>query len=541
MSSTPPPPPLTRIDTAVALTLALALGAIYLGPSGLLPGNDATGSVFTAASLLAEGRLGLAPSRAPWLFNWADQRPDTPPLRLFDLTTPVEGVTAAQRYAHGELTPAAPYFLVRTVRTDPANGERLYVNSYGPGASVTALPVLAPIQAFAGDLRRNPDLLFASARIAAALWTSLAAVMVFLTARRWLARVLAAGLAALFALGTPAWSMASQALWQHPSDLFFLSLGALFITRAPLKARHAALAGLAFSAAAVCRPLSALGMVGVAGALLLSDRRAAAAFAAGALPLSVGVGIYNTWYLGSPFLFGQDASGAGMALIKTGSDATWPFRLTESVPGLLLSPSRGLLVFSPHLVLAAGGAVLAFRRTVFHPLRPLVAAAGLMLLADFGWYDWWGGWSYGWRRLTALAPALTLLLVPLVGWLRAARWRQGLLLILVGWAVLVQAVGALAYDVDGWNNRRAWRIAHPSGETVLVLDASAALSAVQLGSRVVQVLNLDVDKPAHRARLWSFSDNQIGYYLTNFNYSRRRRTEVAAAWVAAFRQPRGAD
>jgi hypothetical protein len=528
-------PPLPgRRDAALALGLAAALTALYLGASDLLPGNDVTGSVYTAATLLATGQPTLSPARLPFLFTWQDRRPGGRPLHLQELDQPVDGVPAAARVAAGELVPVAPYFLSRALHDDPATGEPRFVNAYGLGAPLSALPVLAPLHLLKGDLTRQPALLWAGARVAAALLTAAAAALLFLAARRWLAPRAALGLALLFALGTPAWSVSSQTLWQHPSDLFCLAAGALALTRLPGGRWPAALAGLALAAAALCRPQSAVFAAVAFGWLVRSDRRAAAAFAAGALGPILLLLAWNGWYLGGPLRFGQAELGMAVALSKTGVADPWPLRLDQTLPGLLLSPSRGLLVFSPFLALAAWGAVLAWRSPAHRALRPLAVAVALLLLVEGAWFDWWGGWSYGWRRLLGLAPALTLLLVPLAPWLAAARWRRALLCVLAAWAVALQAMGAQAYDLSGWNARPAWRMALPSGEEVLFLDGQAALEAERRGAVLRERRSLDVDLAANRARLWSITDGQIAYTARHFWALRRSRRAMASAWVAGF-------
>ena len=62
---------------------------------------------------------------------------------------------------------------------------------------------------------------------------------------------------------------------------------------------------------------------------------------------------YNTYFLGSPFRFGQSEAGHALALEKTGLPGVWQTPLWDGAAGLLLSPSRGLFFFSPFLLLAA--------------------------------------------------------------------------------------------------------------------------------------------------------------------------------------------
>jgi hypothetical protein len=172
---------------------------------------------------------------------------------------------------------------------------------------------------------------------------------------------------------------------------------------------------------------------------------------------------------------------------------------------MLLSPSRGLLVFSPFLVLAVPGAVRAWRRPGWEVLRPLSVAVATVLLLDSFWFDWWGGWSYGPRRLTDLAPALTVLAAPAMAWAWDGAGRRALLLGAVAWSVALQALGAFAYDVDGWNGRRE-------------------------GGRI-----LSVDDPAHRDRLWSIGDSQVAYHATHLSESRRRKHEAHVRWIESWR------
>jgi hypothetical protein len=82
------------------------------------------------------------------------------------------------------------------------------------------------------------------------------------------------------------------------------------------------------------------------------------------------------------------------------------------VLGNLVSPSRGIFVFSPFLVLGFVGLLgyRAFRRP--HRLVwAIVLWFALHLLITARAASWWGGWSFGPRLLTETVPGLFLLLV----------------------------------------------------------------------------------------------------------------------------------
>jgi hypothetical protein len=536
--------PEARSDRIVALVLCLVLVALYSANGEVLPGKDAAPNVYLAAELLDEGRISFTPSRVPWLFTWERRTTNGDRfVRVFDMAERIDGAEASSLYAGGLLVPHPPYYLTRSVRIEPtltgsvevdrSNAEPVYVGVFGPGAGLSAVPVLAPLRAVVGPLGEHPALLWFGAKLAASLYAAASASLVFLTSRRWLARWPAVFLALAYGVGTSVWSTSSQTLWQHGSNEFFLALGIYALARGgrPL----VAVAGAAFAAATTCRPTSAVFVVAAAAWLLVVNRRALVAFVGGSIPITLALAAYNAYYLGSSLVFGQAVVGPAIALAKTGSPDIWQTSLWVGLAGLLVSPSRGLFVFSPWLVLAVAGAVVAWRRTEYGPLRPLTIAAAAVIAVQAKFFDWWGGWAFGYRPIVDLAPVLAALAIPVVGWALATRRRATAMAVLTGWSVFVQALGALAYDVEGWNARHVTRISKPSGE-IVNLEAPASEAAIALGGRVLDERWKDIDRAANRDRLWSLVDNQIGYYLCRFPQAFEQKAARSRQWVASWRR-----
>ena len=71
------------------------------------------------------------------------------------------------------------------------------------------------------DLMNEPA--WHGAVLTASLLTALAAVFVFLAARGFVPPVPAVLVALAFGLGSCAWPVSGQALWQHPASTFLLS------------------------------------------------------------------------------------------------------------------------------------------------------------------------------------------------------------------------------------------------------------------------------------------------------------------------------
>jgi len=488
------------------LGLFFVLFALYESNGDYLQTNDATGNVYLSLSLLRDGDVVFAPSEAPQMFAWEIETPQgvwrgTPP----NWAAVVNGVPLRELYKNGQMKVRQPlYFVVPTPKKN-ALGEPLFANTFGPAAGLTALPVVIGASALGLDLD-NPQLLWHLAKLTAALLAAGSALLLFATARLWLGRRASVLLAIAYGLGTSMWSLGSQALWQQTAASFGLALSFYFWMRVmrdhsrPESAAGGAPAwclvgaSLAFGFAVACRPTSLAPALVAAGSLLWIHRRSGLVYLGVLLVPLLILASYNNYYLGSPFSFGQSEASRAIAQSKTGSSNLWQTPLWTGAAGLLFSPSRGLFVFSPFLLAGFIGLTrLCDER--WRALRFVPLAVLPVMLSQFLWFDWWGGWCYGPRPLLDMLFPLCLLLVPAWEWLAQNRARLTAFGVLVAWSILVQFVGAFAYDSVGWNNLQ----------------------------------RQDIDKAEYRHRLWSLQDNQIGYYLTHFGESRVRRQEQVQA------------
>jgi hypothetical protein len=119
--------------------------------------------------------------------------------------------------------------------------------------------------------------------------------------------------------------------------------------------------------------------------------------------------------------------------------------------GLLVSPSRGILIFSPVVLLALVG----FRRSLkaLHDLRPgwLIAASAALFVVYGSYSVWWGGFTYGPRYMLDLLVPLTPAAAFGVEAALSRPWSRWLSTSLLAWSVLVAATGAFMYPNDAWN------------------------------------------------------------------------------------------
>lgn len=475
-----------------------ALLVYFLNAGALPPDSDSVPNLYLSASILTDGDPSFSPFEAPFMFVWVakdiEGRDVAVQVPAWTQRAPQSTKSFAEHYQEGRLRFAGSrYYVVPTMRERLTTGEPLYVATFGPGAGLLVLPLAA--FAYLAGAPLDPPLLSLLGKLTASLLVAASAAFVYWTAAGFATRRAALIIAAAYAFGSCAWAVASQSLWQQTAEMFFLSLGVFFLLRFPQAWWRGAAAGAALSAAAFCRPTAALVAALAAFALLVSDRRAFAHFVLAALPFAVATLAWNMYYFGSPLDFGQLAAGEQVAKFKTGSADLWQTPLWLGAAGLLASPSRGLLVYSPVFALAFAGALIAWRDERWRALRFLTLAVPALWLPAFLWFDWWGGWAFGYRPIMDSLPLLALLCLPVLRpALERPAWRA-VFVVSFAWSVGVQALGAFLYSPWAWNMK--------------VIDSS--------GNRA------NVDLPEYRHRLWSFTDWQIAYLFSNYREARAER------------------
>lgn len=481
--------------------LFLACFGAYALNGGLFPlANDAKGNMLLGLNAITNHSLSMEPWQAPADFGWTLTQPDGTEsrIKIRQWNSQLDAL-----YRDGQLRAREDYYMVPSVH--PGR----YVNTFGLGAALTVLPVYAVMNLFT-DLAANRPAWYYGTKVAASLLVAGAAVLIFLTMRRFAVPALPAAVGALtFGLGTCAWSVSSQLLWQQTPALFFLALGAWCLAGVPARPRFAAYCGMAFGMATLCRPTAVISTLLVGGYLLwlalgpgvLSRWRPEAEraefnwrpfllYVLGGLPFAVLLGAYNAYYLGSPLTSGQMVASEQMVMAQKGADSFFQTPLAEGLAGLLFSPSRGLFVYSPVMLLGLVGAVMAWKSPrAFAMLIPLQAAVLLEVIVSAKHFDWWGGWTFGPRRVVDTGVFLTLLMIPVIARVVRVRWMCAGFGALLLYSVSVQVIGAWSYHLGAWEGKGG----------------------------------MNIDRPEYRHRLWSWSDTQIGFHATHFQEAVRYR------------------
>lgn len=299
-----------------------------------------------------------------------------------------------------------------------------------------------------GDI--DASFFFTTEMVLASLFMGLAAVFIQLMASELLPWRWALVVTGVFAFCSSVWSTASRDLGQHGPTVLMLSIALWLLVRARRIPSSATWAGLFVGLAYVMRPTNSLSVVLLSALVLLRFRRYFLPYCGMGLLVALAFGAYN-WSVYSALLppYYQPnriipTSGALMA---------------EALAGNLVSPARGLFIYSPVFLLSFYGLFLELRAG-----RARVEAAVLGLILLLHWLTvssfphWWAGHSYGPRYMTDMTPYLCYFLVPVVEKLRAAAqppvWKRGFVVtftVLAAWSVFTHLRGSTSKAVANWN------------------------------------------------------------------------------------------
>lgn len=291
-------------------------------------------------------------------------------------------------------------------------------------------------------------------KISASILAALASVAMYLVLRRNLGWW-AVAVALAFAFGTNTWMTSSQALWQHGAGELLIAL-ALLLATGCLTALRAVALGTVCVAIAANRPPDAVLAGAIALYVIWTRRRSTLWLAIGAaIPLAALL-LYNV------SVIGRLAGGYGT--VTAPLSYVFQYSWWTGIAGLLVSPARGLLTFTPFLIFVPLGLRQRFRAAETRGLAIALTAAVIAQVLLYSKMDWRAGTSWGPRYLTDMLPVLIWMLAPAV---LACKTRGRLLFAGTVFAsIAVQAIGAFCYTkasddkifASGTSLRAAWDI-----------------------------------------------------------------------------------
>jgi hypothetical protein len=256
---------------------------------------------------------------------------------------------------------------------------------------------------------------------------------------------------AILAAGSGLFTTVAMALWQHGGVILW-SLAILLVEfrRVDRPSRwDSAFQGFACAMLVTCRLSSISFLVPFGLWVFVRDpRRAIVIVALSGLA-------YLPWAWANQATYGNPFGPSTGFLVG----GLWSIHLREPLAGVLFSPSRGLLIYQPWLILPMTLALSSVRGRVASLGRPLGppgwaffcgSAIVFQVLLVSAWGCWWGGWCWGSRLVVEIVPLGALLCVRPVAALWGSRRGRTLVVGLALLGVLAQ-IPAVYFNAGRWN------------------------------------------------------------------------------------------
>jgi len=282
-------------------------------------------------------------------------------------------------------------------------------------------------------------------RIIASFILALTAVIIYLIACFYLERRYALLIVFIFAFCTSAWSQASRELYQHGPSMLMLTLSLYLILRADRQPSLIQYTGALLAMGYVIRPTNSLALVCFSLYVLLYYRQYFWRYLVWALLV-----------LGPFIIFNLSTYNALLPPYYSPGRIGMNPSFFEALLGNLVSPARGLFLFSPIFLMVFLGIFLKMREGRRAKVDYfLIAVIGLHWLAISAYPHWWAGHSYGPRFFADMVPFLVYFLIPVVAFLAYAKKPKWLMLtiflVLTSFSFWVNFQGAVRREVYLWN------------------------------------------------------------------------------------------
>jgi hypothetical protein len=240
-------------------------------------------------------------------------------------------------------------------------------------------------------------------RFIASFIVALTSVFIYIICYRFFQSKYSLLISLIFAFCTSAWSTASRALWQHGPSMLMLTIGLYIILRAREKPPLIQYASIPLAFSYVIRPTNVVSIFLLTVYVAIQYRRYLLHYLLWAMIIAVpflffNFSIYHS--LLSPYYSPQ----------KIGSNPDF----FEALAGNLISPARGLFVFTPILLFSIYGVVLRIKNNQADKLDYF-----LLVIIFLHWVvissadpKWWAGHSFGPRLFSDMTPYFIYFLIP---------------------------------------------------------------------------------------------------------------------------------
>ncbi len=197
----------------------------------------------------------------------------------------------------------------------------------------------------------------------------------------------------IFALGTSMWSTVSRAFWMHCPSVLMLVITLYFLLKGEQNSKYIAYVGATVALAFIFRPTNIVSVILITSYVALAYRQHLFYYLLAALPFALLYVGYNESVFGNVF-------GNYTRIDRLGIHG----QFYEALLGNLVSPARGLFVYSPIFVFSCIGLWLNRSRLLVQLLMAVIICHWLLIST---YSHWWAGHSYGPRFFSDMLPFLS--------------------------------------------------------------------------------------------------------------------------------------
>jgi hypothetical protein len=152
--------------------------------------------------------------------------------------------------------------------------------------------------------------------------------------------------------------------------------------------------------------------------------------------------LFFIWYNSRFYLNLANQGYAGQLL------SSWLSRFPEGFLGLWISPSKGILIYSPIFIFSIFVLWLALRKGGWRSNFEYFVFGSIVLVHTLvlgRWKHWYGGWSFGYRMASDVIPFFVLMIIP---YLKSEVFKKtkGLFYFLFALSAGIQVCGIIFFD-----------------------------------------------------------------------------------------------
>lgn len=309
-------------------------------------------------------------------------------------------------------------------------------------------PLNQPFLRWKDSSRASPDVRLrffdTTEMLIASVLVSIGVVAFFFLCRRFAEFAPSLIVSLALAIGSPALSTWTRALWSHGPAFMSVSIAAALIVWKPAHLRAQFCIGLALAFAVISRPTAAIPAAVLFGLNAFRHLRTRQYLL---LMLQLGGAIlvlapwfawtWKTWGTLVPSYYSPQRLDSNI------SDAL------SALASQLFSPSRGLLVYVPFVLLGFGLPFAGRQATSPHLLALVLGLFHLIAVSRFP--HWWGGHCYGPRLSSDAVPFFLFASLPVVSLLVKRLRTRIFVVLLAAWGFITNLPGATHWSTVAWN------------------------------------------------------------------------------------------